>query len=110
MVIQQVQRALNKTLCIRSLDFFLFSFFFVCSGPADGGDLPTYRNTRGHGAPHCPDLLQHLPGQPEPHQPDHRQGHPHTDAERHLHPHGKPGCQFNTVALHFCEASVLQLI
>jgi len=29
MVIQQVQRALNKTLCIRSLDFFLFSFFFL---------------------------------------------------------------------------------
>jgi len=62
-------------------------------GAADGGDLASHRDPRGHGAPHRQDLLQHLPGQPQPHQPDHGQGHAHADAQRHLHAHGEPGGQ-----------------
>lgn len=60
-------------------------------GSVDSGDLPAHRNPRGHRAAGRPHMLQHLPGQQEPHQPDHSQGHAHTDAQRHLRTHGESG-------------------
>lgn len=49
-------------------------------------------------------MLQHLPGQQEPGQPDHSQGHPHPDAQRHLLKDGGPSCKcFHTTVIRFCQ-------
>lgn len=66
----------------------------LSAGPADHRDISTHWDPWRHGTPDSQDLLQHLPGQPQPHQPDHGQSHAHTDAQRHLHTHGNPGCEF----------------
>ena len=46
------------------------------------------RDSRGHRAAGGAHLLQHLSGEQEPRQPDHRQGDAHADAQRHLQSHG----------------------
>lgn len=86
---------MNWLICLYFIHFLvlLTAFIELHPGPSDGRDLPTHWDPRGHNPPHCQDLLQHLPSQPQPHQPDHRQGHTHSDAQCHLHTHGEPSGQ-----------------
>lgn len=70
------------------------SFWSFLSGSLDSGDVSAYRNPRGYCSAGRPHLLQHLPGQQEPHQSDHSQGHAHTDAQRYLRTHGEPSSMF----------------
>ena len=62
-------------------------------GLAHSGDSHNLRDPWRHHPAGCQDLLQHLPGQSQPHQPDHSKGHPDTDAECDLCMHGTTGCE-----------------
>lgn len=64
-------------------------------GSADGRDLSAHRNPRRYRAAGRAHLLQHLPGQQEPHQPDDGEGHAHANAQCHLCSHGEPGSTFS---------------
>lgn len=68
---------------------------FFLPGFVDSSDLPAHRDPRGHRPAGRPHVLQHLPGQQEPHQPDHGQGHAHTDAQRHLCTHGESSSMYS---------------
>lgn len=79
---------------------------FSTVGSADSSHLPAHRNPWRHRAASRPHLLQHLPGEQEPHQPDHGEGHAHADAQRHLRTHGEPSstfkCSRNTKSPYCC--------
>ena len=58
-------------------------------GSSDGIDDSHMRGTRQYGDPSREMLLQHLPCQQEPHQPDHGQRHTHSDSEHHIPENGE---------------------
>lgn len=109
---RDLTRACNKIGCqkidnsISLVSVSTFSHFLSLLFPpgfVDSGDLPAHRNPRGHRAAGRPHVLQHLPGQQEPHQPNHGQGHAHTDAQRHLCTHGEPSSMFNRLKTSACN-------
>ena len=66
-------------------------FWIFVSGSSHCGHIPAHWNSWGHYPADSQDMLQYLFGQQKSHQSNHRQGYPDSDAERHFHPHGKPG-------------------